>query len=280
MEYKEYKPSTILSPFIECYWTAYAHKPPFRAQESLIPDGTIELMFNFGDNYFQIKDGRKKIVKGSHVIGIRKESLHISQTDNQDLFSVMFKLGGIHPFLKIPVNTFANDFYELEQLMGNEYRELEEKLYDARTAGDRIVVMENYLLRKLRSCNFADYDFVNSCLKSLLHRLSTDIKVLAQQYNSNYKTLERKFEKVVGLTPSEVVKIRRFNNAVLLMYSCRYDSLTRIAYECGYYDQSHFIREFKDLTALTPRGFLKEQFTIVQVIQPALAGRLSKSYNL
>jgi len=84
----------------------------------------------------------------------------------------------------------------------------------------------------------------------------------------------------MGLTPAELLKIKRFNDAVLAMYSCRHTSLTGIAYECGYYDQSHFIREFKQLTNFTPRDFLKEQFTIVQVIQPALADRMSRLYNL
>lgn len=280
MEYKEYKPTNLLSPFVECYWTAQADHPPFRDQESLIPDGTIELMFNFGDDYSQIRGDGRKIVKGSHVIGIRKQSLHISQTDNQDLFSVRFKLGGIYPFLTIPAYTFSNGFFELDLLMGNQYRELEERLYDAGDDLARVAVMEDDLLRKLASTSLRDYHFVDSCLKCLFQNSSQDIKALKDEFNTNYRNLERKFENVIGLTPSEVLKIRRFSHAVFLIYSCKFNSLTDVGLECGYFDQSHFIREFKSLADMTPREFLKEQFTIVQVIQPALAGRLSKSYNL
>ena len=98
--------------------------------------------------------------------------------------------------------------------------------------------------------------------------------------NTNYKTIERKFNRVIGLPPSHFLKIRRFNKALHTIYACKYDTLTEVALDSGYYDQSHFIREFKQLTRYTPSEFLKEQFTIVEVIQPALAKRLSKSYNL
>lgn len=280
MEYREYKPCELLSGFVECYWTAYADKPPFREHESLIPDGTIEMMFNFGDDYSQIKEGKRTLVKGSHIIGIRKESLRISQTNNQELFSVRFKLGGIYPFIRIPVYMYSNDFYGLDLLMGNEYRELEERLYNVRTDRGRVSIMEQYLLRKLQGKIPDEYEFVKAGLDHVIGSPSAGIKSLADRLNTNYRTLERRFENVVGLNPSELLKIRRFNKSVLLMYSCKYDSFTEIAYESGYYDQSHFIREFRQLTGLTPREFLKEQFTIVQVIQPALAGRLSKSYNL
>ncbi len=280
MEYKEYKCSELLSPFVECYWSAHADKPPFREQESLIPDGTIELMFNFGDNYSQIKDGRKRVVKGSHIIGIRRESLRISQTNNQNLFSIRFKLGGIYPFLRIPVHSFANDFFELDMLMGNEYKEVEEKLFEAPTDQDRVDIADRYLLKKIYRKIPEDYAFVDKSLTMMVQNPTLDLKKLAEDVNSNYKTLEQKFETVVGLTPSGVLKIWRFNSSILSMYSCKFNSLTEVSYDCGYFDQSHFIREFRQLTNLTPREFLKEQFTIVQVIQPALALRLSKSYNL
>ncbi|PPL02321.1 DUF6597 domain-containing transcriptional factor [Parapedobacter indicus] len=82
MIYTEYKPHTLLAPYIECYWQADADRPPFREVESLIPDGTVELMFNFGDDYHEVTGRRQARVKGSHIIGIRKRALQISQSNN------------------------------------------------------------------------------------------------------------------------------------------------------------------------------------------------------
>lgn len=278
MEYREYKPQNKLSAFIECYWSARADQPPFREQESLIPDGTIELMFNFGDDYAQITNDGKKKVKGSHVIGIRKQSLFITQTQKQDFFCIRFKLGGTYPFFKIPAYLFKNAFFGIDELFGEEYKELEERLSETQNNERRVEITEAYLLGKMDTDN--DYPFVQACSGRLLRSSPKKIHNLAADFNTTYKTIERKFKRVIGLTPEELLKVRRFNKAVHSMYSCRYPSLSAVAIACGYYDQSHFIREFKQLTRYTPRQFLKEQFTIVQVIQPALAERLSKSYNI
>jgi AraC-like DNA-binding protein len=279
MEYKEYQPHHLLSGYIECYWSALADRPPFREQESLIPDGTIELMFNFGDDYAQILDEKKVQVKGSHIIGIRKQALLISQTHKQNIFSVRFKPGGSYPFFRIPANIFSNTFITIDDLLTNDYTHLEEQLANAKSNEARVQLMNRFLLAKLDTLPDV-YLFVATCSKALLKNPAITINDLAYQFNTNYKTMERRFNMVMGITPSELLKIKRFNDAVLAMYSCRHPSLTEVAYECGYYDQSHFIREFKQLSHFTPREFLREQFTIVQVIQPALAERLSKLYNL
>lgn len=255
---------------------ACSDKPPFRQHESLIPDGTIEFVFNFGNDYFQVNESEKAEVKGAHVIGIRKTSLTISQTGKQNFFCIRFKLGGTYPFFKIPVHLFANGFYSMHELLGNQIKELEEKLYHAKDNFIRVQLADQFLLQKL-VVRTDDYVFAEKCIPAILR--AGNIGSVLKGFNVNYKTLERRFNKVLGLSPSELIKINRFNNAVQAMYSCRYNSLTDITYVCGYYDQSHFIREFKQLTNYTPNKFLKEQFTIVQVIQPALAERLSKSYN-
>lgn len=278
MEYREFQPHKHLSPFIECYWSARADHPPFRDQESLIPDGTIELMFNFGDDYTRIGEKQETTIKGSHIIGIRKQSLFISQKNKQDFFSIRFKLGGTYPIFGIPVHLFANGFFEIDTLLGKEYEELEERLWEAEDNREQVAIAERYLLQKLED-QIADYSFVDACSTHLLESSSPTIHGLAEEFNTTYKTIERKFKRVIGLTPSELLKITRFNQAVHSMYSCRYDSLSAVAQHCGYYDQSHFIREFRQLTSYTPRQFIQEQFTIVKVIQPALAERLSKSYN-
>lgn len=276
MEYKEYKPHKLLSPYVECYWYACSDKPPFREHESLIPDGTIELMFNFADSYFRILGEQRIEVKGSHIIGIRKKSLTISQTGKQDYFCIRFRFGGTYPFFKIPVHLFANDFYSLNDLLGNQLNELEEKLYTTEDNLVRVKIADQYLLQKLNN-QHDDFLFTQKCIPEIA--ATANVAQIAKDFNVTYKTLERRFKKVLGVTPSELIKINRFNNAVLSMYSCRHPSLTSVAHSCGYYDQSHFIREFKELTNFTPKEFLKKQFTIVQVIQPALADRMSKSYN-
>ncbi len=276
MQYLEFKPNKHLEPYVECYWYAYSDKPPFREKESLIPDGTIELMFNFGDNYARMENEQPVEIKGSHIIGIRKKALVISQTGKQHFFCIRFKLGGTYPFFRIPAHLFAGDFFNAVTLLGNEVTELEEQLYGAENNEARVVITNHYLLRKLMAGN-RDYLFVEKCVPVLLR--SGNILSVAADFNTGYKTLERKFSQVLGLSPSELLKINRFNQAVLQMYACRHPSLTGIAHASGYFDQSHFIREFKQLTNLTPREFLKAQFTIVQVIQPALAERMSKSYN-
>lgn len=278
MEYNEYKPCRHLAPYVECYWSACADRPPFREQESLIPDGTIELMFNFGDDYSQIIDNQKRVVKGSHIIGIRRQSLVISQTCRQDFFCIRFKPGGCFPVFNIPAHEFSNGFYQIRELFDHELDTLEQQLYEAETNRERVELTEHYLMGKLGD-DLRDYRFVQACCRALLYDPSNGVGAVADQFNTSYKTIERKFLDVVGLTPSRLLTIKQFNLAVHTMYSCSYDSLTEVAHACGYYDQSHFIRKFKQLTNLTPGAFLKQQFTIVKVIQPALAERLSKSYN-
>jgi AraC-like DNA-binding protein len=277
MEYTEYRPDPTLASFVECYWYAFSERPPFREKERLIPDGTIELIFNFGDDYSHVRDDGIQPVRGSHVIGIRRHALIISQTARQHLFCIRFKPGGLYPFFRVPVHRFANGFYGVEELFGSAFRELEERLYDAENNAERVRLADGFLRGRLGRVP-EDHAFVGEFARQLL-RGDARIGELADRFGTSYKTLERRFSAVIGLTPSELHKIERFNRAVLSMYSSTHGSLTRTAYDCGYYDQSHFIREFKRLTGSTPRAFLREQYTIVAVIQPALAERLSNSYN-
>ena len=278
IKYQEYKPSDYLARYIERYWSVYSEKSLFLDKENLNPDGTVELIFNFGDCHTQLNKGVKTNFKGSFIIGVRKQSLYFSHADKLDLFSVRFKAGGFYPFFKIPVHSFSNGFYGLQDLFGNEFDEMEEKLYEAQSIEQRAYLVENCLQKKLDQ-HSEEYSFVEGVSRQIINHSSTNLHKLIPQFNTSYKTLERKFKNVMGLTPSELCKITRFNRALSLMYSPRINSLTEVAYDSGYYDQAHFNREFKNLTGYNPGQFIKERFTVIQKLQPALAERLTKLYN-
>ena len=277
MVYKEYLPNALLAPYIECYWSAIADNPPFQEEEALIPDGTIELMFNYGDPYFQVIDHQKIKVKGSHVIGVRSKSLWISQSANQNFFCIRFKPGGTYPFFKIPAYLFSNQFIGIDDLLNSEYKELEEKIFNLTNDLERVKLANNFFMKKITSFSPASVTSENFFLAT--SSTSTNLSELAGMLNVSIKTLERHVKQTSGLTPELYFIIQRFNFSIKLMYSGKYNSLTEIAYASGYADQSHFIKEFKRLTNETPLQFLKKQFKIIDVIQPALSKRLSKLYN-
>lgn len=276
MEYREYQPHPILQQYVACYWSAIADQPPFHQRESLIPDGTIEFMFNFGDHYFHLEGENRHAITGAHIIGIRKKALFISQPGRQNFFCIRFRIGGVYPFFRLPVRDYTSGFYTMSDLFGNQVVILEEMLFDAKNNEQRTRIADQFLLNRLNEAN-TDYSFVKKCIPGLLK--APRLEDVLRDFNISYKYLERRFQTVMGLTPKEFTKIYRFTKSVKSMYSGRYDSLTMIGGQSGYYDQSHFIRDFKSLTGYSPKDFLREQFTIVQVIQPALAERLSKLYN-
>lgn len=279
IKYQEHKPSGHLAKFIERYWSAYSETALLHDKESLNPDGTIELTFNFGGRHTQILENKEKHFTGSFVIGARKQALYFSHSDKLDLFSIRFKAAGFYPFFRIPVHSFSNSFIDLQDLFGNEFNELEEQLHGAQSMEHRVYLVESCLLKKLTSNINKDHLFVEEFTKEILENRSVSIYNLLPRFNTSYKTVERKFSNVMGMTPTDLTRITRFNKALMLMYSLKAASLTEVAYDSGYYDQSQFNREFKTLTGYNPAEFLRQQFTIIRKLQPALMERLTKLYN-
>ena len=78
-----------------------------------------------------------------------------------------------------------------------------------------------------------------------------DIQRLSLNYGLSERYIQKLFESVVGLTPRTFFNTHRFNRSLELVRSSDLH-LTSIAYDCGYYDQAHFIREFRKFTGITP----------------------------
>jgi AraC-like DNA-binding protein len=94
--------------------------------------------------------------------------------------------------------------------------------------------------------------------------MKTELKNLQKECSSNDRKLQYKFKNNVGFSLSLYQKLARFNRS---LYQLKYSqSLTSVAIECGYYDQSHFIRDFKTFAGVSPGEYQREQNTYNELI--------------
>jgi AraC-like DNA-binding protein len=149
-----------------------------------------------------------------------------------------------------PMHLFTDTTTALTDLWKVSAEELEHKLADAADNDLRVNIIQQYLVRQ--SSKIKDDRQINLCLKQIQGSDITTVATLTRNIGLSQRHLSRKFRDCTGLSPKEYLSVNRFIRS--LRYLKKYPdlSLTEIAYESGYYDQAHFIRDYKSYAGHTP----------------------------
>jgi AraC-like DNA-binding protein len=134
---------------------------------------------------------------------------------------------------------------------------LQAQLQEARTWSKRIALLEAYLLQQIEQAGkrLGKAAMLKDLMYELRHQdVYENMETIATRYGISARYMQQLFLQYTGLTPKLYSQINRFQHSLKLVTS-RNTSLTDIAYECGYADQSHFIKEFKAFTGTTPSGY-------------------------
>lgn len=193
------------------------------------------------------------------VIGQIKHFGEIIESGNEGMVAIVFYPDGLSSFVKIPVIELTGQIVDLEDIFGKEIKEIQEIICEAKFNENKITLIENFLLNQIRTkvnkCN-ADIRFAISQMQ--LNNKSSILK-LASEVNMSKRNFERKFLAKVGLTPVFYNRIVRFQKAFKLINQSNNLSFTELAHSSGYYDQSHFIRDFKQFYGQVPKEFNQSQ---------------------
>ncbi len=258
MDYQTFEPGENLNTIIKCYWTLDSPKEENPQRQTIVPDGCMEMIFHYGDLYKQyMENGEGVIQPRSCVFGQLTMPLEIEPTGVTGIFSVRFHHEGFIPFATIPIKEMDDKAISLEKLFGKDGIELEKKVLSSKTAEEKINTVESFLLGRLNT--EAIDRIVQSTVETILTangKLSID--ELSKQININRRQLERKFSSTIGLSPKQLSKTIRLQVTLKLLLNKQFTSLTSLAYEGEYYDQAHFIKDFKEFTGLTPKEFYGE----------------------
>lgn len=191
------------------------------------------------------------------VLGHTIDPFYIEPIGYVNTFAIRFYPYGFANFVSMPIKNLANKETPIEILFGEKTaNDLEKKIIDAANSIERIEIIENFLLDKLNEKTTID-DIVKTTIDALLlTNGSASISTILKDDLSKRRQLERKFIKQIGVSPKQLGKVIRLQTALKLLLNKKSEKLTDIAYESEYYDQAHFIKDFKEFTGLNPKEFL------------------------
>ena len=249
-----YIPCDILKPYVR---TFIISDPLPERTYKVLPDTGVVIGFQYTGKLFFLEDGKEMPLAASGVTGLRDRYRVFRNSSETGSVLVFFKEVGAAPFFRQPVHEIFMESISMENFMlRSELLIFEEQLCAARTNPDRIKVVESFLIARMSP--HTEDKLVTTAL-ALIHQNKGNIRInqLAQQLNISQSPLEKRFRKVVGASPKKFASIVRLKQAI-----ANYNpegSFTGLGYEAGFYDQAHFIKEFRNFTGETPESFFRKR---------------------
>jgi len=263
MLYLTHIPGPPLNSFVELFWFYDGFPPRAHKKERLMPDGSVELVINLNEDEARIYD-RDDLDKcdrlpGAILCGPHSSFFVIDTAEQDSVMGIHFKPGGAFPFFKLPADELHNLHVSLENLWGQEAGLLRERLLAAATPELKFQALEAGLiaqafkpLERHRAVGFALGLFRNILTAPAIAEVSDEIGISSRRFI-------QLFSNEVGLTPKLFCRVRRFQQVLQQIHRGGEPDWVDIATSCGYFDQAHFIHDFKAFSGINPTTYLVQK---------------------
>lgn len=260
MDYQTFKPHRELETIVKCYWTLKVSEQKDTPRQLILPDGCVDMCFTLGDEIKRYTTGNDFIIQPREMLlGQITEQFYIQPTGHVDTFAVRFYPYGFANFTALSLNELRNTETPLNKIFGDEIAEqLSLKINQAKNTIERIVIVEKFFLEMLYDEATIDTIVKSTIASIFLSKGSQPLSAILKDDITKRRQLERNFAKRVGLSPKQLSRVIRLQATLQMLLNQTSGTLTDIAYESEYYDQAHFIKDFKEFTGVTPKAFLTD----------------------
>jgi AraC-like DNA-binding protein len=274
--------------------TFYAHQPNFPLDqfienliyfdglttphhlERFLPDGNTEVIIDLTEHPQHIYDNETleeiQTCRYAWVSGVRTQPITIPSGSGSRMLVVAFKKGKAFPFYPVPLSELTDTVVEASLIFGRRFRDLRERLLAAKSAREIFLLVEDFLLQQ--AGDSIEEDISARCMEyavsSILQKPSLHcLRQLSDEIGFSQKHFIDLFKQRVGVSPKQYLKIIRFQKAICAIESNKIIRWSQVALDSGYYDQAHFIQDFKYFAGFTPKEYLKRKSSTLNYIPVA-----------
>jgi AraC-like DNA-binding protein len=236
-----YPPAPDLAALVERHWLVSWSLPPGReASVTLLPHPCVNVVLDRG-----------RI--GVHGVG-RDRFTYVFRGEGR-VFGVKFRPGAFLPFLGRPLSSITDSMLSAEQLWGAAAAELATRM-TAACGVDELVALGEAFLRERWPAPDPQVGFVGDIVAALLHdRTISRVDDVTERFGITPRTLQRLFQRYVGVSPKWVLRRYRLHEAAAVLAREQHRPWAEVAADLGYFDQSHFIRDFTAAIGITPVAY-------------------------
>ena len=270
MNGKTFAPSEALKDFVMCYWTLDFPRENTPQINTIVPDGTMKLIFHYGDLYWHHPpEGDRFLQPRCFLIGQLTQPYIVEPDGDTGTFVVRFHPNGFIPFTTMPIKAMEYRPIAISTLFGKEGAQLEEGILHAQTTTKRIQIAEDFLLARLTDEQTIDQIITSTVDTILATKGQISVAELSEQNQVHRRQLVRKFSSAIGLSPKQLSKTIRLQSTLKALLRKRPSKLTDLAYDNEYYDQSHFIKDFREFTGISPKEFYGDDLKMSMLFDQA-----------
>jgi len=279
VRYQELSPAPQLRGHVECFWFLDAEKGALpRDVERIVPDGCTELILHLGEPFERLTSRGAERQAPAFLVGQLPHFILLRPPREIETVGVRFRPAGARRFFRESAARLTGRFVPLDELWDRAAAErLRARLHEAPSRAEQVRILETALLGSFRA---RDEDAtVARCAGFILGsggRVS--VADVARSAGLSERSLERRFQADLGLTPKAFTRIARLQSVLRSIGRDARPDWADVAAECSYFDQPHLIHDFRALTGETPAEFVRNQgrlslnFTEPRRLQSLLSG--------
>ena len=202
---------------------------------------------------------KKEKYSRAWMSGMQQEYISIGSPPGSSMFVIRFQPGGVYPFLNFPVEEINNLVVDAELIFGEDVIRLREQLLEVSIPEEKFYCAEQWLMDHLSEASFSK-QVMNFAIQQICQDpTQNSIKLISRKTGYSQRQFIQLFKKYVGLSPKYFQRVQRFNKVLQEVERRNEINWPALSYDCGFYDQAHFIREFRKFSGLNPTDFLRSK---------------------